>query len=297
MHIRIRIPATTANLGPGFDTLGAALQLYNEVHVTTGPARDIEITGEGAGQLPTGKSNIVWQAMAMILGKQWPFGSLRIRLINRIPLSSGLGSSAAARLGGLLAAYAVTGKKYAPADVLAIGVRLEGHPDNIVPALAGGVCAAVDGSAISYVRLAPPALKAVVCHPAFELPTEKARGVLPRQVPIADAVYNISRTALFIAALAARRYDCLGAAMDDRLHQPYRKKLIPGMDAVCTAARAAGAYGAVISGAGPSLIALAEPACAPAVGAAMQRAWRKMSIASRVFILDFDTHGARVARR
>lgn len=297
MHIRIRIPATTANLGPGFDTLGAALRLYNEVQVTDGPSRDIEVVGEGAGTLPTGKSNIVWQAMAMVLGKKYPFGSLRVRLVNRIPLSSGLGSSAAARLGGLLAAYTVAAKKYSPADVLSIGVRLEGHPDNIVPALAGGVCAAVDGGAISYVRIAPPALKAVVCHPAFELPTEKARGVLPRQVPIADAVYNISRTALFVASLAARRYDCLAAAMDDRLHQPYRKKLIPGMGAVCAAARAAGAYGAVLSGAGPSLIALAEPACAPAVGASMQRAWRKLSITSRVFILDFDKHGARIIKK
>ncbi|MGA2089856.1 MAG: homoserine kinase [Endomicrobiales bacterium] len=294
MNIKIRIPATTANLGPGFDTLGAALKLYNDIHITHGPASCIEIDGEGAGILPTGTSNVVWQAMTRILGKKYPFGSLRIRLINRIPLSSGLGSSAAARLGGLLAAYAVTGKKYTPAEVLAVGVRLEGHPDNIVPALAGGICAAVDGPEISYVRLDPPPIKAVICHPAFELPTEKARRLLPAQVPIADAVYNISRTALFMAAITARRYDCLRVAMDDRLHQPYRKKLIPGMDEVFSAARRKGAYGVAISGAGPSLIALADPSQAPAVAAAMQKAWKTRSIASRTFIFDFDTAGARV---
>jgi homoserine kinase len=297
MNIQIRIPATTANLGPGFDTLGAALKLYNEVHVSSETARCIDIEGEGVGVLPTGKSNIVWQAMTKILGKKYPFGSLRIRLVNRIPLSSGLGSSAAARLGGLLAAYAVAGKKYTAAEILAVGVRLEGHPDNIVPALAGGICAAVDGPVISYVRMDPPSLKAVVCHPAFALPTEKARRVLPRYVPIADVVYNVSRTALFMAAITAQRYDCLSIAMDDRLHQPYRKKLIPGMDEVFSAARKKGAYGVAISGAGPSLIALTSSSKAVAVGAAMQDAWKKRSIASRIFILDFDTEGAKVFKK
>jgi len=296
LNIKIIIPATTANLGPGFDTLGAAVKLYNEIHISSGPAQCIAVEGEGAGVLPTDKSNIVWQSMTKILGKKYPFGSLRIRLINRIPLSAGLGSSAAARLGGLLAAYAVTGKKYTPAELLAIGVRLEGHPDNIVPALVGGICAAVDGPSISFVRLNPPPLQAVICQPAFELPTKEARRVLPRQVPIEDAVYNISRTALFMAAITARRYDCLPIAMDDCLHQPYRKKLIVGLDEVFAAARKKGAYGAAISGAGPSVIALTNRSTAAAVGKAMQAAWKKRSIASRVFILDFDLRGARVLK-
>jgi homoserine kinase len=305
--IRIRVPATTANIGPGFDVLGAALKLYNEIEVTVtgclcGPVLAIE--GQGKGKLPLDGKNIVLEAMkktfAAVKGpkrKNIPdIRSLKIKLINSIPLTSGLGSSAAARLAGILAANEIAGRPFCETEILKLGVALEGHPDNIVPAMAGGFCASISDNELNteYVKLDVPRLKAVVCSPDFELSTLKARKVLPKKVSMKDAVFNVSRLALLMAAVCSGEYELLGPGMEDRLHQQYRKKLIPGMDDVFRAAKKAGAYGAAISGAGPSLIAFSGNASAEKVSKAMLLAWKRTGISAKCFILDFDTQGAQI---
>ena len=307
--IRIRIPATSANLGPGFDVLGMALDLFNEVEITprhAGAGKPcIEIEGEGAKTLPRNEKNIVWQAMKKVFARtgarrkgSCKFGDFHIRLVNRIPLASGLGSSAAAYLGGIMAANEITGRPLSREDMLLMGVKLEGHPDNVVPALLGGLCISmVVGNEVKYVKLPVPAIKAVVCTPDFELVTEKTRKILPRQVPFAAATFNTSRVALFLSALMTKKFGLLSAGMEDRLHQPYREHLIPGMKKIIDAAMAAGAYGVALSGAGPSIIALSAPVKAKAVGGAMQNKWKQFNIASTCFVLDADTRGASVISR
>jgi homoserine kinase len=305
-RIRVTVPATTANLGPGFDVLGAALTLYNKLEVVydpraaAGPAcPEIVIEGEGRDALPCDRSNIVWRSMERVFAaaKRRP-AVKQLRLVNNIPLAAGLGSSAAARLSGILAANALCGNRLSTDDMLEIGVRLEGHPDNIVPALVGGLCISFARSLrdhkIRYVKLSPPRLKAVICTPGFELATARARMVLPGTVPLGVAVYNSSRLALLMAALQGGRYELLSMAMEDRLHQPSRARLIPGMEAIFEAARTAGAFGAALSGAGPSLIALCAADRASAVGGQMQQAWQRLHIDSRYFVLGFDARGATV---
>jgi len=308
-RIRIRVPATSANLGPGFDVLGIALKLYNEIEVSAGGTAtqnsrlkvSIDIEGEGKDLLPRGEDNIVWQTMKQVFaaekkasGKKLPFDTVHIRLVNGIPLSSGLGSSAAARLGGILGAYALLGKKPSLKETAALGCSLEGHPDNIVPAILGGLCvSAFINNEVQYVKLACPGLKATVCTPNFGLATEQSRKILPRTVPFATAVFNASRVALLLSAFSTRQYGLLGAAMEDKLHQPYREPLIPGMKKVVEAAMRSGAYGTALSGAGPSLLAFGSPAKAKKIGQNMKDTWQKFNISSRYFVLDFDTQGAR----
>jgi homoserine kinase len=305
-RIRVKVPATTANLGPGFDVLGAALSLYNEIEVTFDTAKQaaelrrptICIEGEGKESLPRDGRNIVWQSIAEVLRSagraKFPLIT-SVRLFNNIPLASGLGSSAAARLGGILAADAIGGLRLSPEKILSFGVKLEGHPDNIVPALLGGLCVScLQDDLIHYVKMPAPRLKAVVCNPDFELATAQSRKVLPERVSLRTATFNSSRLALLMAAFLCRRYDLLGVAMEDRFHQPARAHLVPRMAEVFAAARRAGAYGAALSGAGPSIIALCSAAMAPRVGHAMRKTWKQFNIASRCFALDFDGRGAVV---
>lgn len=308
--IRISVPATTANMGPGFDTLGAALKLYNRLDVHVLPssgscAVHIDVEGEGKDSLPRGKSNIVWKAMEKVFSlhpnsaasKKLLNGCYRIELSNGIPLVSGLGSSAAARLAGVLAANEIAGRILDDDGIVALGTELEGHPDNIVPAFAGGFCVSICAdNKVQYVKLDAPRLKAVVCNPGFELSTEAARRVLPRRVPMSTAVFNVSRVAFLMAVLQEKRYNLLGEAMQDRLHQPAREHLVPGMSAVMSAAMDAGASGVALSGAGPSLIAFVPAAVAGRVAEAMRKKWRQHHIESRSFVLDFDRAGARIVK-
>ena len=302
-RIRVRVPATTSNLGPGFDVLGLALRLYNEVELDALPepgALEMDISGEGADTLPRDGTNVVVRAVrAGVRGRRLAFG-LRLKLTNRIPLARGLGSSAAARLGGLLAVRALLGGRRAAQDgsVLDAAVRLEGHPDNVVPALHGGLCVcARDGNRTEFLRLGDPkGLVAAVCIPDFELPTAKARAVLPKTVPLQDAVATSGRAALLVCALQQGRYDLLRTAMQDVLHQPYRRRLVLGMDRVIAAALRAGAWGAALSGAGPSILALAPVSRrAAAVGGAMQRAFAGARVKSRFLVLEIASRGAEVS--
>ena len=298
-QVRVRIPATTANCGPGFDTLGIACTLYNEVVLElAGPAGQVEISvsGDGADTLPTNSRNLVLRAVRTVLDKVGETQTgIRLSLVNAIPLSRGLGSSSAAIVGGLVAANAIVGNRFNQAEILDMATEMEGHPDNVAPALYGGFTISVmAGGQVTCLRLPlPQQLKLVVCIPEFRLSTHKARQAIPTMAPHKDAVYNVSRAALLVGALASGRLECLGEALNDKLHQPYRAPLIPGMPEVFAAGRAAGALGVAISGAGPSLMAytVERP---QAVGEAMVAAFAAKQIVSRYLCLDVDYEGAKV---
>jgi len=294
--ITVRIPATTANLGPGFDCLGLALTLYNRVEMDRLPSGlSIEIEGEGAASLPKGTSNLVYRSTNALFDRigQRPPG-LRLRLINAVPLMSGLGSSAAAVIGGLMAANALAGTPLDQHSLLALATEIEGHPDNVAPALFGGLVAVSSHEGqVLYARPAIAPLKVVVVTPDIHLSTAMARRILPDQVSRADAVFNVGRAVLVTLALQTGDFDLLGRAMHDRLHQPYRARLIPGLDSVFEAARAAGAAGVAISGAGPSVVAFGPDQHA-AIAQAMVNAFATVGLKARSFVLDIDTTGAQI---
>lgn len=294
--VRVQVPASTANLGPGFDCLGMALKLYNTVEMTeTSSGLAIEVTGEGASEIPKDTTNVVYNSARQVFKKAGynPAG-LKIRLINNIPVSRGLGSSAAAIVGGMVAANVISGGKLNLHQLLKLAVEMEGHPDNVTPALIGGITVYVHSEdEVKYLKIEPPAgLKAVVAIPAFPLSTKSARKTLPKQVNLEDAVFNIGRAALLVGALQKGDLDFLGVAMEDRLHQCYRAGLVPGMRKVFAAAKLAGARGIALSGAGPALIALADRNL-DLIARVMRETFLQSGITARSLILDPSPTGAR----
>ena len=316
-HVTVAVPASSANLGPGFDCLGLALGLYNTVEVWAvdsaaagspsppsplplGEGRpaavSLEIEGEGAGQLPETSDNLILRAAAAAFEKAGvPPPAMRVRAVNGIPLGSGMGSSAAAVVGGLTAANALLDGRFVRNELLRMAFEIEGHPDNAAPALFGGlvIVSASAGELMTRAVETPPLLAAIAL-PNVKLSTAEARAALPKSVPLADAVFNIGRAALVVQALAAGDYDLLRWAMADRLHQPFRRKLIPGYDEAVSAAHRAGAAAVALSGAGPSLIAFAR-ADHEAVAGAMAQAFEKSGLACRTFVLPVDRQGVRVS--
>lgn len=296
MEIKIAVPATSANLGPGFDTLGVALKLYNYLEID--PDTDtlaFEISGEGSAVLPRGTTNLVYQAVAAVyqeVGQLPP--PLKIKQTNYIPPSSGLGSSAAAVVGGLTAANLLLNNPLSTDQLLQLAAKIEGHPDNAAPALIGGlVISGTDADQIIWQQLQPKnPPQVIVVVPDFSLRTAHSRGVLPQKVAFQDAVDNLSRLAFLLHCFASGDYTNLRFACEDSLHQNYRAQLIPGFHAVIAACYQAGGLGAALSGAGPSVIAFAEPSKAETVGAAMQAAFAQEQIASRVFITEIAEQGA-----
>lgn len=292
-RVRVRVPATSANLGPGFDALGLALDLHNEVTIEEDESVSVSIEGEGAAQLPKSEQNVVVcgaRALFDLTGR--PFRGVKVICINRIPPSRGLGSSAAAWLGGIVGANALLGNPLDRDDLLQLAARQEGHPDNVAAALLGGLTVACwAGEKVVAVSLPVPAnLQWVVLIPEVESSTSEARAVLPHAVSREDAVFNVGRACLFLGALLSGRPDLLSVAMEDRLHQPYRCSLFPWMDAVVTAARSAGAVGCVLSGAGPSLLALVGDG-AERVSKAMETALRDAGIKGSARTLQVDRTG------
>jgi homoserine kinase len=293
---RVRVPASTANLGSGFDTLGMALTLYNEVELTEeGEGLQLVVDGEGKAVLEkAGTQNLVVRAIQATLedlGARLP--GLKVRQINRIPLRRGLGSSAAACLGGIAAATRLAEVELSTDEILARALPFEGHPDNIAPALMGGLTASaiVEGRVVSARVPIPERLRAVVVIPSLEMATKRAREVLPKQVPFQDAVFNLGRLALLLAGLATDRLDLLAAGSEDRLHQPYRAGLLPGMEAIIEEGRLAGALAAFLSGAGSSLLALVS-GDGEEVGRRMSERWRReFGIENSVRLLEIDRQG------
>jgi homoserine kinase len=290
------VPASSANLGPGFDALGLALGLYNQIEATESDRIAVTIDGEGAGQLATDETNVVVRAVrtAYEAGGR-AFRGCTLNCVNRIPLARGLGSSAAAWVGGLVAGNALLGSPLDRETLLALAARAEGHPDNVAAALLGGLTVAYGGGdgARALSLPVPDWIRCIVLVPGVSMSTAEARAILPGEVSRADAVFNVQRVALLLASLQAGRRDALSASLEDRLHEPYRLRLFPWMTEVTRAARAAGALGCVLSGAGPSLLALApDETSAAAVARAMEGVLAAASVKGAARALPVDAAGA-----
>jgi homoserine kinase len=295
--VTVSVPATTANLGPGFDCLGLALDLWNEASFSIeGNAFHLEISGEGKDRLSADSKNLVASAAISLfkeLNRPSPDG-LTIHCINRIPLGSGMGSSAAAVLTGLLGANALLDFPLTQEEILKCAIKFEGHPDNIAAALYGGlILAANDGGQIITHRYPVAPIDIVIALPQVNLPTKTARAALPDQVSLANAVYNISHTPLVIEALRIGDLQLLAKSMVDRLHQPYRIKLIPGAEDCVKAAQQAGAAAVAISGAGPSIAAFSR-SNTDDIARSMVAAFMNAGLTARSFILKATETGGKV---
>ena len=297
MTAMIRVPATTANLGAGFDCIGAALSLYNEFTFTPIETQNLVIAVQGleAAKVHTDATNLAYQAFLKLytqIDRVPPVIQLEIKL--GVPLARGLGSSATAIVGGLLGANTLAGNPLSPAAVMQLAIEMEGHPDNVVPALIGGcqlAATAANGWAIADIPW-HSSIVPVVAIPNFELSTAAARSVLPTEYSRADAIFNTAHLGLMVRGLETGNPDWLSAGLTDRIHQPYRQQLIPGYTDVEQAVIAAGGYGMVISGAGPTLLALATAECAEAVATAMTQAWERHDIEVSARSLAVDLQGA-----
>ncbi len=260
----VRAPATTANLGPGYDCLGMALDLWNELTVSVlpdGSAPTVAVAGAGAGELAQDTDNLTYQAIEFLYGEaDAAIPPLALHCQNAIPLSRGLGSSAAAIAGGLAAANALLDNLFSADELLEMAATIEGHPDNVAAAVHGGLRLVVsDGNRLYTAPLRiPPDLQAVLFVPERRIATVDARRVLPATVSMADAVHNMSRAALLVAAMEGNHPEYLNIATEDRLHQPYRQGIFPPMKVILRAARDAGALGVFLSGSGSTIMAFAS---------------------------------------
>ena len=294
--ISVRVPATSANLGPGYDAVGLALTLSMRISLDRAPAPLVEVHGTGADLIPTGPDHPAYRA-ALFVADEVGEPDVHFHLIqeNDIPPARGLGGSAAALVGGAVAANDLLGRPMAAPDLLNLVCELDGHPDNAAPALLGGlVIGTLTPEGVNAVRLEPKNLKAVVTVPDFEVSTTAARRALPEKVPHRDAVFNVGRSGLLLGALATGEYHLLRVAMQDKLHQPYRSHLIPGLEDVIEAAHENGAYGASLSGSGPTVIAFAPEECSKEIVVAMRAAFEAQDVETRAWVLDVDLSGARV---
>lgn len=257
----VKIPASTANLGPGFDAVGMALSLYAWLEVSISDKTEVNLYGEGMEGIPTDESNLVYKIVQKLFAKagisEQP---IKISMYSDIPLTRGLGSSASAIVGALVAANALIGDKFSKQELFNIATEIEGHPDNVGAALYGGiVVSSWDGEEVPYVKLTPPTrLTTMVAIPHFELSTEKARHALPSTYSKQDTVFNLGKSALLVAALAQGQLELLHSALQDKVHQPYRAALVPGLEVVLSGANAHGALGAALSGAGPTVICFVD---------------------------------------
>jgi len=262
--VRVRIPASTANLGPGFDTLGMALDLHAWIDMAVAETTVIHLHGEQMRGIPKDKKNLVYRVAQQVFaaaGVNYP--ELEISMYSDIPLTRGLGSSASAIIGGMYAANALLGGQLTNDELFQLATQMEDHPDNVGASLYGGiVVASWDGERAESIRIEPDErLEVLVAIPDFHLATEKARNALPKQVDMKDAVFNVSHSSLLVAALCTGNLRAIRLAMKDALHQPYRSKLIPGMERILRDADQYGALGVALSGAGPTLLALVDKNC------------------------------------
>jgi homoserine kinase len=303
--VTVTVPATTANLGPGFDCIGAALTLYNSVTFarmppsasTETPTVEITVTGAEADRVSLKSDNLAYQAFVKLyqhLDKSPPPVQIQIQL--GVPLARGLGSSATAIVSGLLGANALAGNPLSLAEVTELAIAIEGHPDNVVPALLGNCQLSVaEGNRWEICQIPWHSdIIPVVAIPNFELSTAEARRVLPTQYSKADAIFNTAHFGLLVRGLESGNRQWLQVALADRIHQPYRYSLIQGYEAVQIAAREAGAMGVVISGAGPTLLALTDTETAVTVATAMTAAWKQQGVEADVRSLEIDVKGARI---
>ena len=309
MKVSVKIPATIANLGCGFDSFGLALPLYNIVSVeeTVLPGSGIEINiineknneETNLNDVPTDKNNIVYKAIELLynfLG-QTP-SELKITIKTQIPIGRGLGSSSSVIVGGLIAANELIGR---PADekvLMSIATEIEGHPDNITPAFTGGVTMSSweeDGSVIYRKLPWNDDWKLMVCVPDYELNTEISRSVLPKEVPMKDAIFNLKRSAMFVDALHNQDEELLKIALKDKLHQPYREKLVPGLsDIMNNLKHTNGVIGTVLCGAGPSVLVIYNGIGAAEIKEVVANSWNYFNVNANFLNLPIEKIGAQV---
>ena len=301
----VEVPASSANLGAGYDCLGVALAMTNrieiEVRVRNGGGIELTVDGEGRNELNADRENRFVRgleaALRMAHGELPDEVGWRIGMRNQIPLARGLGSSAAATVGGLLAGNALAGEPLSTPELLRLATEIEGHPDNAAAVLLGGfVVSAATAEGVEAIRFdAPRDLLAVLFIPELRLSTREMRAALPATVPLADAVANLGAVAVGVAGLASGRLDLLGRLTVDRLHEPYRAVVYPQLPAMVAAAREAGALGACLSGAGSTILAFTDSAAGSArLEAALMAAAVTAELAGRVRVVELRNAGARV---
>ncbi|HHW60772.1 MAG TPA: homoserine kinase [Syntrophomonadaceae bacterium] len=285
--VKVRVPATTANLGPGYDTLGMAVSMFLEVEFELSSKHStVNAEGLDCEQLSSAvEDHLIIQAAEFVFKKAGqPRPPLHLFIKNGIPVAKGLGSSAAAIAAGMFGANVLLGTPFTRQQLINWAVQREGHADNVVPAFVGGLTVnLLNGDKVFYEKLSvPPELQLILLVPDFTLATQKSRSVLPAEIPLEQAVASMQRSCLLVAGLAKGRVEHLRWAMDDRLIQPLRKQFVPGFDQVLAAARKAGAIGVVMSGAGPSIVAFSQDKVDD-IGVAMLEAFEHAGNKGKIF--------------
>lgn len=310
MKVSVKVPATSANLGPGFDCLGLALPIYNtitiEETVLPGTGVEINLISENENiddiifdNVPKDENSIIYKAVEMLYNSigQEP-SELKINVQSQIPITRGLGSSASVVVGGLLAANKLLGSPADTTALLSIATEVEGHPDNVAPAILGGFVLSSqedDGSILTEKLIWPDEWDITVCIPEFELSTNISRSVLPENVPMSDAVYNAKHLAMLIQAVNTKNVKLMKNALKDKLHQPYREKLIPGMKEIIEAFRHEdGIIGTVLSGAGPSMLVISHKYDLDKIKSTVRDIWESLSIKSDIRTLKIEDKGAEI---
>jgi homoserine kinase len=301
--IKIRVPATTANLGSGFDCLGLALKLYLNLEIEeTEEGLVIEYQGEGAEKFSLKKKEetLIWKSINLVLKKTYKDihkKGLKIKVLNKIFITRGLGSSASAIIGGIVGAARLYGIDLTNQEMLGLALSLEGHMDNIVPALIGGFTLAykTGQGEIKWARIKTPLdLRIVLAVPEFTLNTKEMRKVLPQKVTLSQAIFNLSRSALLVNALQNSDWEVLVEAMEDRLHQPYRTPFIPGIEDMFSQIKKTGLAGVALSGSGPSIVSLTKKGREETISTIMKGAFLKAGINCRILVLEADLEGTKL---
>lgn len=310
MKVSVKVPASSANLGPGFDCLGMALPIYNvitiEETVIPGTGIEINVLSEDEdidemtfNDIPKDENNLVYKAIEMLYNSIGQIPSeLKINIQTGIPIARGLGSSSSIVVGGLLAANKLLGNPADETALLAIATEVEGHPDNVAPALLGGVILSTqeDDGSLSYCKLNwPEEWDITVCIPDFQLSTEIARSILPKEVPLQDAVFNAKHLGMLIQAINTKDEHLMKNALKDKLHQPYREKLVPGMREIMDALKHEdGILGCVLSGAGPTLLVVSHKYNLEQIKTTVKDIWDIQNIKSDIRTLKVEEHGALI---
>lgn len=310
MKVSVKVPATTANIGPGFDCLGMALPIYNtitiEETVLPGTGIEINVIAESAAidelsleHIPLDENSLVYKAVELLYNSigQTP-SELKINIHSNIPVARGLGSSASVIVGALIAANELLGKPADEVALLSIACEIEGHPDNITPAIVGGLVLSSqeDDGSVVYRKLNWPTEWAItVCVPDFELSTDIARSVLPKEVPMKDAIFNAQRLGMFVQAVNTKDAELMKLALKDRLHQPYRMKLVPGLDKIMDNLRHIDSVlGCVLSGAGSSILVISEKNDLDKIRGIVKDTWTDQNIKSDIKTLNIEQTGAQI---
>lgn len=307
MKVTAQIPATVANLGCGFDCLGLALPLFNTVTVeeTVLPGTGIEINiidkdnKNDISNIPRDKNNIVYKAIELLYNYigQSP-NELKISIMTEIPVARGLGSSASVIVGGLIAANELLGKPADNAVLLSIATEIEGHPDNIAPAILGGVVLSdweLDGSVCAKRLPWPQDWVVTMCIPDYELSTGISRSVLPAEVPMKDAVYNLRHSAMFVQAVHTKDKELMKLSLKDKLHQPYRMKLVPGLSQIMNELKHVdGVLGCVLAGAGPSIAVIQDGTKDDTIKDIVSTAWNNINVDAQIYTMPVYNEGAKI---